>query len=394
MRTQRYALFTFSRREITVALSVAVACLWLTIGWYVVTTQPLLGGDFIAFYTLGAAARAGQWAMQYDWPRLWTLQISLVPASDAYMYPPTYPPLFAALYAPLTGLRFEAAYAVYASATAATYAALIAVASRGCVAIARPHAVLGCALLPSFVMHIVMGQTTIWPLMGFVGGWWALQRGQPFVAGIIFSLVSIKPHFGMAMAVVLPLTRSWWVVGGVASGATVHALLTLAICGPATIAAYVHTTVVVLRDPSLIEPAQSHLSHAWRPLVDTLAPEPYGTAIWLAGAFAICWLVVRVWHCTGIWTLRMAALLFGTFLVTPHAIGYDGVLLAPAMLWVLDWSLSTRDRILLLGLTVMAGALAVQSPLLGGFPLTASATICVLARLNHQLRLRQRVPSA
>lgn len=368
------------------ALSAAVGTLWLTIPWYVVSGQPLLGGDFVAFYTLGMAARAGQWAMQYDWPSLAMLQVSLVPSSEGYAYPPTYPPLFPALYVPLTAFSFGAAYGIYAVASVLAYAGGIALAARGCTVVSRTHAVLGCALFPAFVMHIVMGQTTIWPFAGFIGGWWALHNGRPFAGGLLLSLVSLKPHFGMAMAVILPLTRSWRLVGGVASGVALHAALTLAICGVTAISIYVETTVAVLRDPSLIEPLQSDISQAWRAVLHGLVPDGYATAIWMAGALAVCWLVVRVWRRTEAWTLRIGALLLATFLATPHAIGYDGILLAPGALWMLDWSLKVRERLLPFLLAVAIAGFAVPISSFGGLPVAAGAAVCALWRLDYRLR--------
>ena len=100
-RGRRGSMWRFSAREVTVMLGFAVAAVWTTLVFVVPVGQPVLGGDFMVFYTFGTAARLGDWAIQYDWPAFHALQISLIPTSDSHVYPPTYPPLVPALYAPL-----------------------------------------------------------------------------------------------------------------------------------------------------------------------------------------------------------------------------------------------------------------------------------------------------
>src|SRR5688572_30856855 len=88
-RDRRSSMWRFSATEVTVTLGIAVATLWITMVLVVPAGQPVLGGDFMVFYTFGTAARLGDWTIQYDWPAFHALQVSLIPESDSHVYPPS-----------------------------------------------------------------------------------------------------------------------------------------------------------------------------------------------------------------------------------------------------------------------------------------------------------------
>ena len=122
---------------------------------------------------------------------------------------------------PLSLLSFPVAYACGLLFSSVMYGGLIAIAARGCVSVSRRHVLMACLLFPPFVAHQTIGQSTIWPLLGFVSGWWALTQSRPFAAGLMLSVVAIKPHLGMALAIVLLTMRLWRIVGGVLLGSCV-----------------------------------------------------------------------------------------------------------------------------------------------------------------------------
>src|SRR5688572_27838328 len=160
-------------------LAFGVIAIWIGVIVFVLMRQPILGGDFMEFYVFGALARAGAWSQQYDWAAFHELQIALVPASAPYFYAPAYPPLVPLLYLPVAPLPFPIAFAAWAIGSAAIYLALIDSISRRASTLPRSHAVLGALLFPSFIAVIVLGQTTIWPLIGFVLAFHAMQAGRP-----------------------------------------------------------------------------------------------------------------------------------------------------------------------------------------------------------------------
>jgi alpha-1,2-mannosyltransferase len=343
--------------------------------------QPILGGDFMQFFTFGAAARSGAWTLQYDWPAFHALQTALVPGSSAIMYAPTYPPLVPALYLPLSFLPFSAAYAAWVALSVSLYCGLITIAATSCRHFDLRHAVLAALVFPPLLAHTVMGQSTIWPLAGFVLGWSALDKSQSFKAGLLLSLVAIKPHLGMALAVVLLTIRLWRVVGGVVLGLLIQGGLTLAICGPEAVNAYANATLGVLRNTALIEPQDQRFSHSLRMTLESLLPAGPATFAWLVVAGFCGWLAVRVWRRSEDWKLRLSALLFATLLISPHVLAYDAILLAPASLWLVDWAIAARRSEVALGVVALSIAFVLPAARVLGVPLTLPLMGWLLWRL-------------
>jgi hypothetical protein len=366
---RRRSLWHFGSGEITVALSVAVAVVWCALVVVVSFRQPVLGGDFMEFYTFGMAARLGDWAIQYDWPAFHQLQVSLVPNSDPYFYPPSYPPLVPALYAPLSFLAFPTAYVVWTGLSTGIYCGLTALAARAAT-FSRRNAVLALLLFPPFIAHQALGHSTLWPLIGFVGGWWALTYTRPAIAGVIFSLVAIKPHLGMALAIALLATRQWRTVGGIAIGLTLQACATVAICGTAAVAAYLNTTLRVLSDTGIINPTDSRFSHGLRTSLEAVLPHSLASAGWIMASATFGWLLVRAWRRSEDWTLRISTLLVATLLISPHVQAYDAILLAPAALWLSSWAVSNRQPAVLVVVVLLSAAFVVPVARLWGFPFT------------------------
>jgi hypothetical protein len=387
---RRRSVWRFSPHEITAALVFAVVAVWCTLVIVVPFRQPLLGGDFIVFYTFGTAARLGEWTVQYDWPAFHELQVSLVPTSASYFYPPSYPPLVPALYAPLSFLAFPTAYIVWTLLSTGIYCGLIALAVRGST-VSRTHALLVGLLFPPFIAHQALGHSTLWLLTGFVGGWWALTTSRPVVAGLIFSVVAIKPHLGMALAVVLLAMRLWRVVAGIMLGVALQACATVAICGTAAVAAYLDTTLTVLSDTRVINPADSRFTHGLRASLESAVPHSLATIGWLIASATFGWLMVRTWHRTEDWTLRISTLLLATLLISPHVQAYDAILLAPAALWLSCWAVSTRQPAVLATVLLLSAAFVVPVARLWGFPLTVPLMAWLLWQCQRVVKDRAEV---
>ena len=334
----------FRAREITVMLTVAAVAIWIGVIAFVLMRQPILGGDFMEFYTFAALARGGQWSLQYDWTAFHKLQIALVPASAPYFYAPAYPPLAPMLYWPLSALPFPAAFVTWAVGSSIIYIALIDSLGRLTATLPRAHALLGALLFPGFIAVIVLGQTTIWPLVGFIAAFHAMRLGKLFLAGLCVALVAIKPHFGIAFAFVLLLTGSWRVIAGAAAGLTFLASATLAICGRAAIDVYIATTRLALANPGALEPLDARHTHAVHAVLSAALPSSLVTPVWLAVTVGVAVVTAMVWRRSASWPMRFTALLLATLLSSPHVLVYDSVLLAPAIVWLIDQAGTSGQR--------------------------------------------------
>jgi hypothetical protein len=153
-------------------------------------------------------------------------------------------------------------------------------------------------------------------------------------------------------------------------GLVLQAGVSVAICGPAAVSAYVTTTIRVLRDTALIDPADGRYTDALRRSLEAVAPHGIATVGWLVATAAVGWMTVRVWRSRDEWTLRMAGLLLATLLISPHVQAYDAILLAPAALWISCWAATTKQPAVLVAMLGLAVAFVTPSARLGGVPLT------------------------
>lgn len=380
---RRRSVWRFSRRETLFALIVAVVAVWVATVVLVFGTQPLLGGDFIAFYTSGRLVLRGDWTGQYDWSAFHALQVSLVPDSSDYFYPQSYPPLVPALYAPFALLPFVRAVTAWLVFSSVLYSCAIAVAAIAWRQVPRMQIVLAGLLFPPFVAHQVLGQSSVWPMIGFVGGWWALLLGRPMLGGIVLSLVAIKPHLGIALAIVLIAMRQWRVVAGVTLGCTAQAVVSIVVCGATAVTAYVRTTIAVIRNPLLIEASDPRHLHALRTSLDRILPQQVALIGWLVASAVIAWVTVKVWQRSGDWALRFAALLLATMLISPHVQTYDAILLAPAVLWIAQWALANERKHMLLELAVLSVIFLMPRARIGSVPLTIPLMFWVLWEISR-----------
>ena len=366
-------------RESTVILAIAVVALWAGIVAFVFLRQPVLGGDFMEFYVFGALARAGDWAQQYDWTRFHELQVALVPGSAPHFYAPAYPPLVPLLYLPVAPLPFTTAFAAWAIGSGAIYLTLIDILGRRLVSLPRAHALLGALLFPGFIAVIVLGQTTIWPLIGFVLAFHRLTTARPFAAGLCLAIVAVKPHFGIAMAFVLLLTGAWRVVAGAVTGVVLLAAATLVVCGRVAIDAYLKATLFALANPAALEPVDARHTHSVHAILTAGLPQPFVTPVWLLWAVAVVFVTAKIWKHTEAWPVRFTALLLATLLVSPHVLVYDSVLLAPALVWLFDHAATTRNRWVSGVAAILAIAFVLPAARVSFIPLSVPLMIGLLA---------------
>jgi Glycosyltransferase family 87 len=60
----------------------------------------------------------------------------------------------------------------------------------------------GICLLPYLYLMLV-GQTSLWPILGWAGCFWALEKKRDDLAGLFLTLTTIKPHIGYLLYPVL-----------------------------------------------------------------------------------------------------------------------------------------------------------------------------------------------
>jgi hypothetical protein len=179
-----------------------------------VVTSSTLGQDFRAFFA--AATVVAQHGDPYNWPTLATAEYRLYdaprglsPGDPAFYEFLAYPegPWLAYALAPLTGLPWQVAYAIYA----VLLGLILLAASFGTFTLlgwSRRRAALGagCTLLGAVgFINLFMGQVSVIVFGALIGALMLARQRRPWLGGAVLALAWVKPNIGLPLAVVLAL---------------------------------------------------------------------------------------------------------------------------------------------------------------------------------------------
>ena len=295
---------------------------------------PLKGADFVQFYTIGSLVRTHQTATLYDFEALHRAQVALVPESAAELYPPVYPPQTALLFAPFSLLSFGAATLVWNLITIAAFALIVRSAWRP-VATHLPDSTFvfaATAAFPPFWSLVLHGQTTILILIAFWLGWLALERKQPFLAGMAFGLLLVKPQFAIPLAVLVLVRREWAMLAGAVTAIALQIAAVTAVLGWSVLDAYAAFIPAMLQHADLLEP-KPFQSHSLRALT-RLAPAWIGLPLWAVLSAGVIAVAIRTWNTAAPLRVRLGLLILASVLVNPHLIVYDATVLALPLIWL------------------------------------------------------------
>src|ERR1700730_19202152 len=178
----------------------------------------------IDFHTYLAAAMVGLqqgWSHVYDQALVAAAQKHLVPGQ--YAQPFLSPPTVAWLAAPLTVFSYWTAFGIWAVLSFIALAAALAW-SGVSTGIARWIAVVG-ALAPWWVLHAInLGQVVPLVAAGVVVAWRLMRQDKDIAAGVLLSVIFLKPNTAILVPVVLLVAgryrvfAAWGVAGGRGGG--------------------------------------------------------------------------------------------------------------------------------------------------------------------------------
>ncbi|HEY2135653.1 MAG TPA: glycosyltransferase family 87 protein [Xanthobacteraceae bacterium] len=241
----------------------------------------------------------------------------------------------------------------------------------------RVRAVLMLAIAPACLINAVGGQNGFLSAALLLGGILALER-RPVLAGMLFGLLTFKPHLGIVLPFALIALGAWRVI----ASATVTALgllaLSVAIFGIEPWRQYVDVAGAYQVD--LLEHFYGYYAFMMTSITAgarTLGV-PYRVALAIqviAAVFVLvasCWAVRRTADpCRRAFVLACAAPL-----VTPYAFNYDLTAVAAVLVWILFGRLPWRSRwgdLYLLAWLVPVGAMYLNMLGLGVAPLVQIA---------------------
>ena len=223
-----------------------------------------------------------------------------------------------------------------------------------------------------------------------LGGGLLLMGRRPFLGGVLFGLLSFKPHLAFLIPVALVAGRRWRSLAGAAVSAGVLALITLPVLGWGTWVAFLgnlplagwmirHGVAPLAKMPTMFIGAL---------LAGTGYPIAYALQgiVTLGAIITVFW----VWSSSATFPLKAAALTLAVLLATPYAFEYDLAILALPLAWLVWEGLTTgwlpgEQNLLLLGWTIpmLAPIVARQT----GFqiaPFVLGALLwATVRRINH-----------
>ncbi|RAK58498.1 hypothetical protein DJ021_01130 [Phenylobacterium hankyongense] len=232
------------------------------------------------------------------------------------------PPPFLLFVAPLGLLPLAAARAVWFAATLGGYLA----ASRRL----APIALL--AAFPVVLMNGVIGQSGLLTGALFIGG--VIQLGKrPLLAGLLFGALIIKPQLAVLIPVALVAGGCWRAIGGAAVSSISLLAVSLALFGRESFEAFLRTSAVplqILTDGQLAPKMQTVFAAVLTATGDLAA------AAWaqLLATLIVAVIVFRSWRGDACLLAKGAVLAAATPFATPYLYGYDLVLWALPVAWL------------------------------------------------------------
>ena len=219
----------------------AALALWAMWESFIITNRPQTrgcGGNFSQYYVAGSIIRGGDSCRLYDQPHFLQLQESL--RDDPL--PSIYPPTVGTLIAPLTVLPFTKALAIWWAIQA------ICVLGTGLIfyrtaEIARPWrinmlAALAC-MMPLWIA-IGIGQLAPVLVLALAGGIALHRRSKCVWAGLVLSLLALKPQLAVGLVLWMLLRRDLRTLVGLATGFALQVAAVAAVAGPAVWFDYLH----------------------------------------------------------------------------------------------------------------------------------------------------------
>lgn len=255
----------------------------------------------------------------------------------------SYPPSAIVLFWPFAQLPYFVGLAVW---LCVTFAALAAVTLSQ---VSRVHALAAVGLLaiaPAVIVNGLSGQNGFLSGALLMGGLVLLDR-RPLLAGVLFGLLSFKPHLGIVLAFVLLALGAWRTIAAAAATTGLLVALSLLLFGIEPWTQYLTTT----------REFQLELLREWRGFYVLMMPTwfaPLRTAgMSYAAAMAIQTLVTIAVMGATTWAVRQTRdpalrafiVAAATPLALPYSFNYDLPALAVASVWLITGRISMPPRV-------------------------------------------------
>lgn len=187
-------------------------------------------------------------------------------------------------------------------------------------------------LSPACLVNLLAGQTGFFCAALLLGGLYLLPK-HPARAGILFGILTIKPHLGLLLALALLVRREWCAIGWAIFTSSVMIGASLLLWGVEPwIGWFTETRIMQV---ALLENFQGLYTYLMPGLLPALRmlgmPLAWAWGLQAMLSLALTFLVLRLIAQEGFSARGILALALGTVLITPYAFNYDMVMLSVAL---------------------------------------------------------------
>jgi len=295
-----------------------------------------VGTDFLRLWTASYAVLHGEARVIYDPGAFFALERAVTEPATPNFYVWNYPPSSLPTIYPLALLPYLQSLGLWLALGLAAYlAALWRI-------FPRPLTLWVGLAFPAVFWTITHGQNSFLTTSLFCWGLLQLPR-RPVLAGVLFGVLTLKPHLGLLLPVALIAGRQWRTVTAAAAAAVLSATASVVLFGTGLWADFLASTTATR---SMLENGL-HLGQYYKMqsvfaaarLVGSSVPVAYTLQILiaLAAAAAVAWCWRRP---GGDPHMKNALLMAATPLATAFVFDYDLMLLAPAIAWVAQRSVT------------------------------------------------------
>lgn len=383
-----------SSRMVTIALSILLATYVGLLargighpnGWLVDDKNQAQSYDYVALWAAGKLTLEGTPAKAYDWIEHREAQNRGLGRAGSDRYPFAYPPTYLGVMAPFAALPYIPSMIVFVALTAGLLGWVCARIT------GRPEGAVWALASTVTFWNIGVGQNGFLTA-GLLGAGLLFLPARPVAAGMVFGLLTWKPHLGLLVPIALAAAGQWRAFQAAAATAVIMALACYFAFGSETWLAWLASardfTAAILGDYKRPFRLQSLFG-----VLATLKV-PAGAALIAHNvlALALAGVIFIVWRSAAPYALKAAALATAALLMSPYVFIYDFTVLTIASAFLIRHGLDSTslDRIDICAI-VLANMLVLAFPF-ALFPTGFVAALVLAAAIGRRFRARRTSPA-
>jgi hypothetical protein len=275
----------------------------------------------------------------------------------------SYPPTMLLFATPLSLMPYHLTLIAWTFSGFALYAAVVL---HRVAPAARPMGLIFLLLAPASLVNIVVGQNGFFTAAIVLGGVVLLER-RPWLAGVLFGLLVVKPHLALLVPVALAAVGAWRTIVAAALTAGLLVGASAAAWGiDAWITWWTRTCAHIYLVLAQFEQFHTYMMPSVFASARAIGlPPDVANVVQAVVAVAVVLAAALVFRRTRDLALRALLLTSGAFLVSPYVFNYDMTAMTGALLWVMvsTVSASRLDALIFGAAWVLPGAIWYMRPL-------------------------------